>query len=107
MKTGTARCRSTTDMQNIPCPWCGPRAQTEFEYYCDASAIDVRFDEESTDEALGRVFIRDDYIGFHDEIWQHVSGCRGWLRLERHNRTHEIRDARPCRPDRLREGDAS
>ena len=80
-------------MQKIPCPWCGPRAQTEFEYYCDASVVDDRFDDETTSEALERVFIRDDYIGFHQEIWQHVAGCRGWLRLERHNQTHEIRGA--------------
>jgi heterotetrameric sarcosine oxidase delta subunit len=94
-------------MQKIPCPWCGPRAQTEFEYYCDASAVDLHFDEESTSEALARVFIRDDYIGFHNEIWQHVAGCRGWLCLERHNRTHEIRGAAPCRPDRHGEGDVT
>lgn len=89
-------------MQNITCPWCGPRAQTEFEYYCDASAVDNRFGEESAAEAIERVFIRDDSIGFHTEIWQHVFGCRGWLRLERHNRTHEIRAAARCR-----EGDPS
>jgi heterotetrameric sarcosine oxidase delta subunit len=94
-------------MQTIPCPWCGPRAQTEFEYYCDASAVDARFDEETAIEALERVFIRDDYVGFHDEVWQHVLGCRGWLRLERHNRTHEIRGASACRSGRHEESDAS
>jgi len=94
-------------MQKIPCPWCGPRAQTEFEYHSNASAIDSRFDDEDTSEALGRIFIRDDFVGFHDEIWQHAAGCRGWLRLERHNRTHEIRGATACRPDRRPEDDAS
>ena len=94
-------------MHEIPCPWCGPRAQTEFEYCCDASVVDERFDEESTGEALERVFIRDDYIGVHREIWQHVAGCRGWLRLERHNRTHEIRGAEPCRPDHGEKGDVA
>ncbi|MDH4072648.1 MAG: sarcosine oxidase subunit delta [Gammaproteobacteria bacterium] len=87
-------------MQSITCPWCGPRAQTEFEYHCDASAVESRFLEESVSEALERVFIRDDTIGFHQEIWQHVLGCRGWFRLERHNRTHEIRGAAPCRRER-------
>ena len=84
-------------MQQIPCPWCGPRAQTEFEYYCDASAVDEDFGGESPADAIGRIFIRDDGIGFHQEIWQHVLGCRGWFRLERHNRTHEIRGATRCR----------
>jgi len=53
------------------------------------------------------VFLRDDHIGFHREIWQHVQGCRGWLRLERHNRTHEVRSAEPCRPVVNPAGDAS
>lgn len=86
-------------MHQINCPWCGPRAQTEFEYYCDASVVDTRFAEESMREALDRVFIRNDFIGFHEEIWQHVFGCRGWLRVERHTRTHEIRCTTACRDD--------
>lgn len=86
-------------MHQINCPWCGPRAQTEFEYYCDASVVDTRFAEESMREALDRVFIRNDFIGFHEEIWQHVFGCRGWLRVERHTRTHEIRRITACRDD--------
>ena len=52
---------------------------------------------ETGPEALERIFIRDDSIGFHEEIWQHVLGCRGWLRVERHNRTHEIRSVVACR----------
>jgi sarcosine oxidase subunit delta len=84
-------------MQQITCPYCGPRAQTEFEYYCDATAIDSRFADETADEALERVFVRDDFIGFHNEIWQHVLGCRAWIRVERHNRTHEIRRVEKCR----------
>lgn len=86
-------------MHQINCPWCGPRAQTEFEYYCDAAVVDTRFAEESMQEALDRVFMRDDFIGFHDEIWQHVYGCRGWLRVARHTRTHAIRSTTACRDD--------
>ncbi len=47
--------------------------------------------------ALERIFLRDDDIGFHEEIWQHVFGCRGWLKIDRHNLTHEIRNAQACR----------
>ncbi len=84
-------------MQKLNCPWCGPRAQTEFEYLCDASAIDTDFESESTETALKRIFLRDDNIGFHDEIWQHVFGCRGWLNVDRHNLTHEIQQVQACR----------
>ncbi len=84
-------------MQQLTCPWCGPRSQTEFEYLCDASAIDTDFESESTETALERIFLRDDDIGFHQEIWQHVFGCRGWLKVERHNLTHEIQQVEACR----------
>lgn len=94
-------------MHKITCPWCGPRAQTEFEYYCDASAVDSQFERETAEEALERVFIRDDYVGFHCEIWQHVHGCRAWLRVERHNRTHEIRATQASRPQEAGRGGTS
>jgi len=81
-------------VQQITCPYCGPRAQTEFEYYCDATAVEKSFEGETTGEALNRIFIRDDHLGFHQEVWQHVFGCRAWLSVERHNRTHEIRNTR-------------
>ncbi len=84
-------------MQQLNCPWCGPRAQTEFEYLRDASTVEADFESESTEMALKRIFLRDDDIGFHHEIWQHVLGCRGWLQVERHNLTHEIRRVDACR----------
>ena len=84
-------------MQQISCPWCGPRALTEFEYFCQADAVAPDHAQESTAIALERIFLRDDFIGFHQEIWQHVLGCRGWFELERHNRTHEIRGVQACR----------
>jgi len=94
-------------MQKLTCPWCGPRAQTEFEYYCDASVVDRNFTGETAGEAIDRVFLRDDHIGFHQEVWQHVHGCRGWLRLERHNRSHDVRGATPCRAGPDRAGESS
>ena len=84
-------------MQQINCPWCGPRAQTEFEYLCDSAAVETDFQSEDTEMALQRIFLRDDDIGFHHEIWQHALGCRGWLKVDRHNLTHEIRQVEACR----------
>ena len=82
-------------MQNIPCPWCGNRLQTEFEYICDDTVLAQEWDGESPEEELDRVFLRDHHVGFHGEVWQHVLGCRGWLVLDRNNLTHEIRGSRP------------
>jgi heterotetrameric sarcosine oxidase delta subunit len=84
-------------MHQLNCPWCGPRAETEFEYLCAASVVASDFASESTEMALQRIFLRDDEIGFHNEIWQHVLGCRSWLQVERHNLTHEVRRVEACR----------
>ena len=29
-------------------------------------------------------------IGKHLELWQHISGCRQWIKVERDTLTHEI-----------------
>ena len=81
-------------MQEIKCPWCGPRAQTEFEYFCDESALEPGWGNETGQQNLDRIFLRENHIGFHQEVWQHVLGCRGWFSLERHNATHEIAGSR-------------
>ena len=40
---------------------------------------------------LTYVYERDNPAGWHAEWWQHVSGCRRVLRVERNTLTHEIR----------------
>jgi sarcosine oxidase subunit delta len=43
------------------------------------------------------VFIRDNPRGAHHEYWQHVHGCRQWLRVVRDTVTHEIAAVTPAR----------
>jgi methylglutamate dehydrogenase subunit B len=81
-------------MQRIPCPWCGPRAHIEFSYRCDAEAVAPEREDDAA--TLRRVYARANHIGVHTEIWQHRHGCRGWLRVRRHNLTHEILDTAPA-----------
>ena len=75
----------------ITCPWCGPRALDEFEYYGDASKKRPA-DAGCLDPAawLDYVYLRDNPAGTHHEYWQHLTGCRSWLIVTRDTTTHEI-----------------
>lgn len=75
-------------MQLIPCPFCGLREEIEFTYGRAAEAIpgDVQNSGSETDY----VYLRSNPKGFSDELWQHTSGCRAWIRIRRHTATHEI-----------------
>jgi len=44
------------------------------------------------------VFLRENIRGMQSETWQHVSGCRMWLIVERDTMTHEIASVRPADP---------
>ena len=82
----------------IPCPWCGPRAQSEFTYGGDASLMRPAVDA-SEAAWVAFVYLRDNPAGPHDELWQHSAGCRQWFRVRRDTRTHAIlASARPGEP---------
>ena len=84
-------------MQLFRCPWCGQRAQIEFSYCCDQEGIPGPDWAELADEAhLQRIYLRSNQIGFHAELWQHTGGCGGWLKILRHNLTHEVADTVPA-----------
>jgi methylglutamate dehydrogenase subunit B len=73
----------------IPCPWCGPRAQSEFTYGGDATVKRPPFDAPEAAWA-DFVFLRDNPAGPHDELWHHSAGCRQWFQLRRDTRTHAV-----------------
>jgi sarcosine oxidase subunit delta len=81
----------------IPCPFCGPRDSAEFSTVGSAPpprpAADAPF--EAWHDYL---HLRDNPAGLHEELWQHVQGCRQWLRVMRDTRTHAVDSARACRP---------
>ncbi len=84
----------------IPCPHCGTRDVREFSYLGDAKP--VRPDPNSAD-AIDRfntyVYVRDNPLGRHSELWYHAAGCQTWLVVERDTRTHAITGARSCKAD--------
>jgi len=85
-------------MQLIPCPHCGPRAETEFLYgrVAEAAAPAVSADLQSE---LQRIFVRSNPKGLQRELWQHIAGCRAWIVVTRHTVTHEITGSETLRKE--------
>ena len=75
----------------IPCPHCGPRAETEFSYGGQAH-IARPLDPDAIDDQAwaGYVFLRDNTKGVFLERWVHAHGCRRWFNVARNTVTYEI-----------------
>ena len=75
----------------IPCPWCGPREESEFSYGGEAH-IDLPRDTYalSDEEWADYLFMRKNPSGRHLEQWSHSSGCRRWFNVERDTVTYKI-----------------
>ncbi|MER6537349.1 sarcosine oxidase subunit delta family protein [Streptomyces sp900105755] len=91
----------------IPCPWCGPRDETEFHYGGQAHVPYPENPAALTDEEWARyLFFRDNPKGPFAERWSHAAGCRRWFNAVRDTSTNEIlttyrpRDPRPPLPAR-------
>lgn len=75
----------------IKCPYCGARDSQEFTYRGDATLS--RPDpaaEKASEKFFDYVYLRDNPDGLHDEYWYHAAGCRRWLKVTRHLRSHQI-----------------
>jgi sarcosine oxidase subunit delta len=80
-------------MIRINCPFCGVRDHSEFSYGGDGS-IEYPPLDASAEAWTKAVFERENIRGVQTESWQHVSGCRQWLLVERDTMTHEIHSVR-------------
>ena len=90
----------------IPCPWCGPRDETEFRYGGQAGIVTPP-DPDAIDDAAWAdyLFMRDNPKGPFTERWCHTSGCRRWFNVVRDTLTSEIAQVWPAgaaRPDAAR-----
>lgn len=81
----------------LACPFCGLRDHSEFAYGGDGAITYPALDAppEAWHDA---VFLRENIRGVQTETWQHVNGCRMWLKVERDTLTHEILSVRPAHP---------
>ena len=70
-------------MLYINCPHCGMRSQNEFSYGGDASVKRPELNKEVSDQEWDNfVYNRKSLRGKHLELWQHISGCRHWIKIE-------------------------
>ncbi len=77
-------------MLQIPCPYCGPRDETEFSF--GGQSHIARPDESVDDGTWGDyLFFRDNPKGIHYERWCHTYGCNQWFNVARNTVTHEIK----------------
>lgn len=77
-------------MQNIPCPFCGPRDEAEFR--CGGQTHITRPEPEkaSDEEWATYLYVRDNPRGWARERWLHAHGCRQWFNLVRNTLTHQL-----------------
>lgn len=84
-------------MLRIPCPFCGVRDHSEFAYGGDATIVYPDL-EDHIEDWNAAVFMRENQRGIVQETWQHIHGCRSWIKVSRDNVTHEIISAEFCHP---------
>ena len=76
----------------IRCPWCGERAESEFNYGGEADIVRPTDGDRLTDRQWGDyVFMRKNDLGLHREQWVHSHGCRRWFIAERDTRTYQFK----------------
>ena len=79
-------------MLEITCPWCGPRAETEFSYGGEAHVVRPAEPAILTDSQWADyLFMRRNAKGNHGELWCHAAGCRRWFNAERDTVTNAFR----------------
>ena len=79
-------------MLYLHCPFCGEkRDEQEFHYAGEAYIARPENPEQLSDEQWGDyVFMRSNHKGWIWEQWEHVSGCRKFFVVKRHNVTNEV-----------------
>ncbi|MGF6753261.1 sarcosine oxidase subunit delta [Paraburkholderia sp. GAS42] len=75
----------------IECPWCGPRAESEFSCGGEADIARPPNPENLSDQEWGEyLFMRKNSRGIHREQWMHAQGCRRWFIATRDTVTYEF-----------------
>ena len=74
-------------------PFLGPRDASEFVYKGDAELLSRPEwkPDLSQEEFHDYVYLRNNPLGEHRELWYHEQGDRSWLIITRNTLTHEIK----------------
>jgi sarcosine oxidase subunit delta len=71
-------------MNRLECPFCGPRELEEFVFHKTLP--------EAGASEYAAVYERVNRIDDSLEHWQHLRGCRAWLRVRRNPSTGEVHE---------------
>lgn len=75
----------------ITCPFCGPRAETEFTYAGpDMGRRPADASGGSDEEWVQALIVPPNPVGPVVEHWRHSKGCGAWVTITRDTRTHEV-----------------
>jgi sarcosine oxidase subunit delta len=69
-------------MTSLSCPFCGVRELAEFAFHKTLP--------NAGDDPLSAVYLRINQVDDSHEYWQHVRGCRAWLKVRRNPSTGEV-----------------
>ena len=75
----------------IPCPHCGERDESEFDYGGRALALPAL--DATTREWHQALHLGNDSEDCADEYWYHSAGCERWIRLRRNLSNHVFMEA--------------
>ena len=80
-------------MLSIPCPFCGPRNETEFAH---GGAVKARRPDDASDSDEGAwieyLTVPPNPPGPLREYWWHVRGCGRWFAITRDTCSHDLVD---------------
>ena len=74
----------------LTCPLCGARDLREFTCRGSAALLARPAAEAGAEAWHAYLNLRDNPEGPNVELWQHVGGCRAWLRVVRDTATHAV-----------------
>ena len=72
----------------IPCPYCGPRPESEFRYGGEAHIARAETPSALDDSAWENfLYLRTNPKGLHAERWRHIHGCARFFNAVRDTTT--------------------
>lgn len=86
-------------MQLFPCPFCGPRPETEFHFATEAGRTRPEPSEAVSPEAWSKyLYANANPKGATREIWVHLT-CGEFFAMERDSVTHIVKGAEALRSE--------
>ena len=77
-------------MMTIPCPFCGPRSESEFFFGGPVGADRLDPNAVTDAEWVEYLTVAPNPLGPVQEKWWHGRGCGTWTTIWRDTRTHDI-----------------